>query len=135
MSLMLIRTSTSEGITIVDLDGRFGVECAEALYVTVVDLVRQGRRAIVLNLRGVTAIDAAGLGALARAFGLLRTEGGELKLVVDCDEIRQMLIRTQLVTVVPTFSTAADAFASFDETLTASIMRGYEQQAVGSSLV
>jgi len=118
MSLMLIRTSTSEGITIVDLDGRFGVECAEALYVTVVDLVRQGRRAIVLNLRGVTAIDAAGLGALARAFGLLRTEGGELKLVVDCDEIRQMLIRTQLVTVLPTFSTTADAFASFDETLT-----------------
>ena len=32
MTLMLIRTSTSEGITIVDLEGRCGVECAETLH-------------------------------------------------------------------------------------------------------
>ena len=115
---MLIRMSTSDGITMVDLDGRFGVGCAEALHGTVVDLVRQGRRAIVVNLSGVTSIDAAGLGALACAYEILRAEGGELKLVVDCDDIRELLVRTQLVTVLPTFSTATDAFSSFGETLT-----------------
>jgi len=115
---MQMRTSTSEGITIVDLDGRFGVECAESLNAIIIDLVRQGRRAIVLNLREVTAIDAAGLGALARAYDVLRTAAGELKLVVDRDDIREMLVRTQLLTVLPTFSTAADAFASFREALT-----------------
>jgi anti-anti-sigma factor len=73
----------------------------------------EGHRAIVLNLCGVTDIDAAGLGALARVFSLVRADGGELKLVVDCDAIREMLRRTKLASVLPTFDTSADAFASF----------------------
>jgi anti-anti-sigma factor len=98
-------------ITIIDLHGRLGVESGGALYNAVHDLVNAGGREVVLSLLGVTDVDAAGLGALASTFSLVRDNGGQLKLVVRCATVRELLIRTKLLDLLPTFPTEAEAIA------------------------
>ena len=111
---MLIRTWSLEAMTIVDLHGRLGVESQGHLTQAVRALVHVGRQEIVLNLLGVTAVDAAGLGELASAFRLARTAGAEVTLVVREPTIRELLRRTKLLGVWPTFPTEAEAIASAD---------------------
>ena len=101
-------------MTIIDVHGRFGVESGGALVNTLSDLVRAGRRDIVLNLLGVTDVDAAGLGELASTISEVREHGGVLKIVVRGTRVRELLIRTHLLSRLSTFPTEAEAIASFD---------------------
>jgi anti-sigma B factor antagonist len=116
---MLIRTRSQDAITTVDLHGRLGVEDGGALHEAVRDLLNAGRREVVLNLLGVTGVDAAGLGELAGAFSMVRTHGAELRLVLRCESVRELLIRTNLLGLLPTFPTEVEAIASFETSLPA----------------
>ena len=116
---MLIRTRSQDAITTIDLHGRLGVEDRGALPEAVRELLNVGRREVVLNLLGVTGVDAAGLGELADAFSLVRASGGELRLVLRCDTVRELLIRTNLLGLLLTFPTEAEAIASFETALPA----------------
>jgi len=62
----------------------------------------------------VTGVDAAGLGTLADVFSVIRSTGGELKLVVRRDDIRELLARTRLLGLLPIVPTEAEAIAGFD---------------------
>ncbi len=114
---MLIRSWSLDDITILDVDGRLGVENGPALRDAVTRAVAGGARRIVLNLSGVTALDAAAVGELARAFTFVRQAAGELKLVVRSDAVREILVRTRLLGIVPTYQTEAAAIANFAELL------------------
>jgi anti-anti-sigma factor len=114
---MLIRTWSLDAVTIIDVHGRFGVENDGALLDAVSDLLRARRRDLVLNLLGVTDVDAAGLGELASAISEVRAYGGVLKIVVRGKNVRELLIRTHLLSGLSTFSTEAEAIASFDPTI------------------
>jgi anti-sigma B factor antagonist len=116
---MLIRTWSLDAIAIVDLHGRLGVECGGALHKAVRELLNAGRREVVLNLLGVKGVDAAGLGELADALRMVRASGGELRLVLRCDTVRELLVRTNLLRLLPTFPTEAEAIASFETSLPA----------------
>jgi anti-anti-sigma factor len=80
----------------------------------VCEILGAGRRSLVINLLGVTGVDAAGLGTLADAFSVSRATGGDLKLVVRCAEIRELLARTKLLELLPALPTEAEAIASFE---------------------
>jgi anti-anti-sigma factor len=111
---MLIRTWSLDAVTIVDLHGRLGVETGDGLRTVVRDLVTANRCEVLLNLLGLTGVDAAGLGALAEALSLVRANGGTLRLVVRCATVRELLVRTRLLDLLPTFPSEAEAIASFD---------------------
>jgi len=102
---------TSDGITIVTLERIFGIECGDALHRTVVDLLEDGQRAFIIDLVGVTRVDAAAVGELARAFTAVRTNGGGLVVVVGCNQIRELLDLTRLTTFVPIFPSIDEASA------------------------
>ena len=102
---------TSDGITIVTLERIFGVECGDALYRTILDLLEDGQRAFIIDLVGVTRVDAAAVGELARAFTTVRANGGGLAVVVGCEHTRELLDATRLTTLVPTFPSIAEASA------------------------
>jgi anti-anti-sigma factor len=106
---MMVRTS--EGITIIALEGSFGIECGGALHRTVLDLLEDGRRAFIADLLGVTRLDAAGVGQLASAFRIVRANDGEMAVVVGSDQIRELLDVTELTRFVPTFASIAEAAA------------------------
>jgi anti-anti-sigma factor len=62
-----------------------------------------GGRLVVLDIAGLVRIDAAGLGALIRSQKLLASLGGELRLVNPNKVVGDLLRRTRLDSVIPTF--------------------------------
>ena len=108
---MLVRTS--DDITTIAIEQSLGIECGDALHRTVLDLLEDGQRAFIVDLLGVSRVDAAGLGQLVRAWTTVRATGGDLKVVVTRDQIRELLALTRLTSVVPTFASVADAAATF----------------------
>lgn len=111
---MLIRTWFLDGLTIIDLHGHLRGDDDGSLPDTVMDVIGAGRRDIVLNLRGLTDVDAAGLGQIAQAIRLARAQGGAIRMAVTDERVRELLIRTRLLALVPTFSSEAGAIASFE---------------------
>jgi anti-anti-sigma factor len=59
-------------------------------------LLCRGERSIVLDLGRVSAIDAAGVGQLVRAYNLTRAVNGTLRIKHAAPKVREMLIRAGL---------------------------------------
>jgi anti-anti-sigma factor len=59
-------------------------------------LLRRGERQIILDLKGVTSIDAAGLGELVRAYKLARATNGTLHVVNPRARVRKLIERVGL---------------------------------------
>jgi anti-sigma B factor antagonist len=103
-----------DGIAILDLRGRLTLgEGAGLVRDTVRDLVEAGERDILVNLRDVSYIDSAGLGALVAAYANVSNGGGHVKLLNAQKGVAGLLQTTKLVTVFEIFSHEADAVESF----------------------
>lgn len=111
---MLIRTWLLADIAVVEASGRFCVESAPSLGEAVREAILMRGRRLVLNLAAVSRVDAAGLGELVRAFHIVGAAGGEMKVVVRSPAIRDLLARTHLLALFPTYETEAAALASFE---------------------
>lgn len=68
---------------------------------------------IVLNLRGVTFIDSAGLGLLLRLRGLARAAAGDLKLSAVNQHFGDVLRTTKLAAVLPPYESEREAIVAF----------------------
>jgi anti-anti-sigma factor len=87
-----ITVESSHGVVTVRCYGRLVYGRESALFCAAVP---DHRRDIIVDLSGVTAIDAAGIGALIS----LRAAGTYLRLVDPCDTVRQVLRLTNLHSV------------------------------------
>ena len=76
-------------------------------------LLADGQRKILLNLGDITYIDSAGLGALISSYTTTKREGGQLKLVSLTKRIQDLLAITMLITVFDTYDAEAEAIDSF----------------------
>jgi len=117
---MLIRTWLFDDVAVVEASGRLGIENASLLGDAVREAIQMSERRLVLNLVEVSRVDAAGLGALAGAFRNVRAAAGEMKVVVRSPAVRDLLARTHLLSLFPTYETEAAALASFVHTASAS---------------
>ena len=101
-------------VTVIDMDGRVTLGEGSAL---LRDLVREklgkGRRKIVLNLAGISYIDSTGLGELVSGYRMIKSEGGELKLLNLNNKVAELLEITKLYTVFDIHNQEAEAVASF----------------------
>jgi anti-anti-sigma factor len=112
---MLIRTwLLDDRIAILELTGRLTAEAGSAVCDAVSRALSEGRRQIVLNLIGVGAVDASGLGMLASALSCVRASTGDVKLVTRSATLHELLARTRLLGMVRTFSTEAEAIVTFE---------------------
>ena len=66
-----------------------------------------------MNLAGIEYIDSTGLGELVSAYRLVKSEGGELKLLNLNKKVTDLLQITKLYTVFDIHSQEAQAVASF----------------------
>lgn len=105
-------------VTVLDLIGelRTGANHA-ALRGAIGRLSREGRNQILLNLAGLSAIDASGLGELLQSTVGLNKGGGQLKLLHPPRALRQMMSITKLASVFDTFESESEAVAAFAEPL------------------
>jgi anti-sigma B factor antagonist len=101
-------------VTVIDMDGRITLGEGSAL---LRDLVQErlgtGHKKIVMNLAGIIYIDSTGLGELVSAYRLIKSQGGELKLLNLNKKVSDLLQITKLYTVFDIHNQEARAIASF----------------------
>ena len=113
---MKTTTRQVESITIVDVSGRITLgDGSVALRDTIRDLVAKGNKKILLNLGEVMYIDSSGLGGLVSAFGTVRDQGGELKLLKVTKKVQDLLKMTRLDTLFDVKDDEATALAAFSK--------------------
>ena len=103
-----------DGVTVLTLMGRvtLGEESSE-LRSTIKELLKQGKKRLVLDLAGVNYIDSAGLGTLVAAYTSARNEGGDIRLANVTARFGELLNITKLVTIFGVHDSVADALKSF----------------------
>ena len=107
---MLVQTS--HGIATITIERSLGFACGDALHQTVRNVLDEGHRALVVDLTGVSRVDAAGLGQLMRAFTAVSERGGALRLAVAREQLRELLDIARVTSVIATYESAAEAAAS-----------------------
>jgi anti-sigma B factor antagonist len=110
------RASTREvgDVSVVDITGKITLgEGNQILRDIVRDLVRTGKKKIVLNLADVDFIDSAGIGELVGSHSSVRRAGGQLKMVNPGKKVHDMLKMTSLNSVFDIYADEASAINSF----------------------
>jgi anti-sigma B factor antagonist len=101
-------------VTVIDLDGRITLGDGSAL---LRDLIREnlnkGHVKLLLNLAGITYLDSTGLGELVSGYRLVKSNGGELKLLNLNKKVSDLLQVTRLYTVFDIHNDETLAVASF----------------------
>jgi len=105
-----------KGVTVVDLSGRITLgETSAALHDLIRDLLKQGRKHILLNFRDVPYLDSSGIGELFGCFTTVRSQGGVLKLSNATERIQNLLRLTKLDTVIDVMEDESTAVQSFSK--------------------
>jgi anti-sigma B factor antagonist len=101
-------------VTVLDLDGEIRTGGSRvALHDAIGALLREGRNQILLNLAGLSNIDASGLGELISRRVALHENGGELKLLHLTRALREMMTMTKILTIFDIHENEAEALAGF----------------------
>src|SRR6202171_556644 len=99
--------------TILELHGALtGPAAVELLDATIHRVTRAGRQRLVVNLEDVPSIDAGGLGALVAAYGVVRRNGGTLRLAHVAKRVHELLVVCRLVSIFETFDSVEDAVSA-----------------------
>jgi anti-sigma B factor antagonist len=103
-----------DGVTVLSLMGRvtLGDESSQ-LRNKIKELLKEGKKRLVLDLGEVDYIDSAGLGTLVAAFTSTRNEGGEIRLASVTKRFGELLHITKLVTIFSVHDNVAAAVKSF----------------------
>ena len=105
-------------VTILDLVGELREGGSRvALREAIRRLTGEERNQILLNLEGLSAIDASGLGELLQNNVRLNKGGGQLKLLRPARALREMMSITELSSVFDMFESESEAVAAFADPL------------------
>ncbi len=107
---MNIHTRMVGDAHVLDIDGRIvlGKETM-AVRNTIKDLLHNGVKKIVLNLREVNYIDSSGVGELVSSFTAVAKAGGQLRLLHLTAKVREILAITRLLTVFQDYDNEQEA--------------------------
>jgi anti-sigma B factor antagonist len=105
-----------DGVTVVELDGRIVLgEETSKLRESVKNLLSQGHKNVVLDMKNVTMVDSSGLGALVAAYSSAKSGGASLRLCNLGAHFNQLLQITKLLTVFEVSKSQEDAVRSFSQ--------------------
>jgi anti-sigma B factor antagonist len=111
---MTIVERVAGDVVVLDIVGKLTIDQgAERLKDKINSLISQKQTQVVLNLGNVPYIDSGGLGQMVASYGSMTKAGGALKLVNVNSRNHDLLSITRLVTVFETFTSEAEAVASF----------------------
>jgi anti-anti-sigma factor len=96
-SLAIGRASCALDVCVLDLEGALRAPLTSELPQKVQTLLRRGSRTIVLDLTGVSSIDAAGIGQLVRLYNVTAAAHGVLRIVHVGARVRELLQRVALL--------------------------------------
>lgn len=111
---LTLNKSEVDGVSVIDLNGRIVLgEGTSKLREDVKQLVSEGKKSIVLDMKNVTMIDSSGLGALVAAYSSAKSAGASVRLSNLGTHFNQLLQITKLLTVFEVFKSREDAIRSF----------------------
>ena len=100
-------------VSVVEVSGTLTSLESGALSNSIAQLLKDGRKQILLNLRGLTYLDSSGVGDLVRTYMSVIKRGGEMKVVGLTDKVEEILKITQLYQVFQEFQDERSALQSF----------------------
>jgi anti-sigma B factor antagonist len=107
------RIRQAEEVSIVEVSGKLTSLESGALRSSIGQLLKQGRKLILLNLSGLTYLDSSGIGDLVHTYMSVIKGGGEMKVVGLSDKVEEILKITQLYQVFQEFQDERSALQSF----------------------
>jgi anti-sigma B factor antagonist len=110
-----IQLRESDDIVILDLHGKLmGGPDADTFRDTLRGLLEDGKKKVIVNLRGINWINSTGVGILITGYTTLRKHGGDLKLLSVSDRIQSILYVTKLNLIFECFDSEEEALGSFE---------------------
>jgi len=100
-------------ISIVEIEGRLTSFESGALRNSIAQLLKEGRKHIVLNLSRLDYLDSSGIGELVQSYMSVIKRGGEMKVVGLTEKVEEILKITQLHQVFQEFQDEQSAVRSF----------------------
>ena len=100
-------------ISVVEVTGKLTSFEGGALRTSIAQLLKEGRKLILLNLSGLVYLDSSGIGDLVHTYMSVIKRGGEMKVVGLSDKVEEILKITQLYQVFPEFKDERSALNSF----------------------
>jgi len=100
-------------VSVVEVSGKLTSLESGALSNSIAQLLKEGRKQILLNLSGLTYLDSSGIGDLVRTYMSVIKGGGEMKVVGLTDKVEEILKITQLYQVFQEFQDERSALQSF----------------------
>lgn len=111
---MKVKTRMEGDIAVISVSGKLmGGPESDALRNEVKNLIDEGKRKFVVNLKGVPWINSTGLGALMAVYTSIQRSEGVLRLCHVSDRIQSLFMITKLLTIFDTYPTEEEAIASF----------------------
>ena len=107
------RIRQADEISIVEVTGKLTSFESGALRNSIAQLLKEGRKLILLNLSGLTYLDSSGIGDLVHTYMSVIKRGGEMKVVGLSDKVEEILKITQLYQVFQEFHDERSALESF----------------------
>ena len=112
MASFHVEAITAGDCAVLRIAGEIDVYTAPKLRQQVIDLVDDGTRHIVADLRGVDFLDSTGLGALVGSLKRLRQRQGSLRLVIGGGRILQLFQITGLTNAFALHTSVLDAISA-----------------------
>ena len=100
-------------VSVVEVSGKLTSLESGALSNSISQLLKEGRKHILLNLRSLTYLDSSGVGDLVRTYMTVIKRGGEMKVVGLTDKVEEILKITKLYQVFQEFQDERSALQSF----------------------
>lgn len=118
MSNIGIKQRRVGNVTILNTDGklRIGLKFGGSgvpLTNAIDSLLEEGQNRILLNLEGVTSIDAKGMGELVSNYVAVKKQGGEFKISNLTQMLRELMRTTKLLTVFDVYENETQAIEGF----------------------
>jgi anti-sigma B factor antagonist len=108
------REYEKDGICILELSGTITLGAGDMTMRDLIkDLLAQGKKAIIVDLGGVSFMDSTGLGELVAAYTTARHQQASVKLVNLTKKIKDLLAITQLAAVFECYDSIEEGMASF----------------------
>jgi anti-sigma B factor antagonist len=108
---LLVR-ELSDGVAIVQADGRLNMVTAGRLRELLSQTVAGGHSRVVVDLAAVEFIDSSGLGALVSGLKTARQAGGDLRICSPNEQVKLVLKLTNIERVLSAYSDPETAFSN-----------------------
>lgn len=109
----MLKTSIEDGIHIITLSGNIGATEADEIETELREIIAGSNYKIVADMLSVSHLTSSALGIMVTNKRICKENGGDLKVVFQSDDLKQLFEITMLDKVFDLYSKVNDALVDF----------------------